>query len=295
MPVFDTPDAELAAARRFYAEELRFTANLGTPGLVEAFATVPRERFLGPGPWTCGGMDAWMGAHNGYRATPDASPRHLYHNVVVSIDPARELNNGHPGTLGAWIDALAPAPGERAVHVGSGPGYYSAILAEVVGPAGRVTAIEVDPGLAARAREHLAPWPQVSAVEGDASNLAPDSADLVLVNAGATHPLDAWLDALRPGGRLLLPLTFEPVAGAPGKGAVVLVTRREGGYDARFVSMVAIYPCAGARDPEQGQALGRALKTGGWDRVRSLARSQHEQDASCWLHGRGWCLRNIAD
>ena len=258
-----TPDAELALARRFYAEELRFTANL-TPALVEAFATVPRERFLGPGPWTYAGMDSWSGQTN-YRTTPDAAPRHLYHNVVVSIDPARQLNNGHPGTLGAWIQAASLAPGERVVHVGSGPGYYTAIVAEVVGPAGRVTGIEVDPGLAARARENLAPWPHVTALEGDASELPAGSADLVFINAGATHPLDAWLDALGPGGRLLLPLTFAPVPGAPGKGAVVLVTRRETGYDARFVSMVAIYSCA------------------------------HEKDASCWLHGKGWCLKSIAD
>ena len=165
-------------------------------------------------------------------------------------------------------------------------------MAEVVGPAGHVTAIEVDPGLAARARENLAPWPQVRVVEGDASDLAPDSADLVFINAGATHPLDVWLDALRGGGRLLLPLTFGPVPGAPGKGAVVLVTRREAGYDARFVSMVAIYPCAGARDPEQGQALGNALRTGRWDTMRSLTRRPHEADAACWLHGKGWCLRS---
>ncbi len=286
-----TPDAELALARRFYAEELRFTASLDAPGLVEAFAAVPRERFLGPGPWTYAGMDSWTGKTS-YRTTPDASPRHLYHNVVVSIDPARELNNGHPGTLGAWINTVAPASGERVVHVGCGPGYYTAIMAELVGPAGRVTAIEVDPGLAARAGGHLAPWPQVTVVEGDASDLPPGSADVVFVNAGATHPLDAWLDALRPGGRLLLPLTFGPAPGAPGKGAVVLVTRREAGFDARFVSMVAIYPCAVARDAEQGQALGATLRTGRWDSIRSLTRDPHEPDASCWLHGKGWCLRS---
>lgn len=102
-------DADLAAARRFYAEEVRFSANIAAPALVEAFATVPRERFLGPGPWRCGGIDSWMGGDRGYFPTPDASPRHVYHNVIVSIDPARELNNGHPGTLAAWIDALGRA------------------------------------------------------------------------------------------------------------------------------------------------------------------------------------------
>lgn len=37
--------------RRFYAEELRAVAGIRSDALVEAFATVPREAFLGPGPW----------------------------------------------------------------------------------------------------------------------------------------------------------------------------------------------------------------------------------------------------
>jgi protein-L-isoaspartate(D-aspartate) O-methyltransferase len=38
-------------ARHRYAEELRFTARLGSRAVIDAFATVPRERFFGPGPW----------------------------------------------------------------------------------------------------------------------------------------------------------------------------------------------------------------------------------------------------
>jgi protein-L-isoaspartate(D-aspartate) O-methyltransferase len=38
-------------ARRWYAEELRFSAHVGSRAVIDAFATVPRERFLGPGPW----------------------------------------------------------------------------------------------------------------------------------------------------------------------------------------------------------------------------------------------------
>jgi hypothetical protein len=38
----------LEDCRAFYSQEIRFAANLSTPGLVEAFAHVPRENFLGP-------------------------------------------------------------------------------------------------------------------------------------------------------------------------------------------------------------------------------------------------------
>jgi protein-L-isoaspartate(D-aspartate) O-methyltransferase len=43
-------DASSTVRRRF-AEELRFLADLRSLAVVEAFATVPRERFVGPGPW----------------------------------------------------------------------------------------------------------------------------------------------------------------------------------------------------------------------------------------------------
>src|SRR5262249_37440387 len=50
--VFDGAMTEdIAGARRAYAEELRFGARVRSPALVAAFASVPRERFLGPGPW----------------------------------------------------------------------------------------------------------------------------------------------------------------------------------------------------------------------------------------------------
>jgi protein-L-isoaspartate(D-aspartate) O-methyltransferase len=42
---------DLQTARRRFAEELRVAANVRSLAVVEAFATVPRERFVGPGPW----------------------------------------------------------------------------------------------------------------------------------------------------------------------------------------------------------------------------------------------------
>jgi protein-L-isoaspartate(D-aspartate) O-methyltransferase len=42
------------------------------------------------------------------------------------------------------------------VHIGAGTGYYTAILACLVGPSGKVTGIEVDASLAARATVQMA-------------------------------------------------------------------------------------------------------------------------------------------
>ena len=94
------------------------------------------------------------------------------------------------------------------MHVGAGTGYFSAILAEIVGRAGRVTAIEIDAALAARARESLAAWPQATVAAADGFTFCPDQpADAIVINAGVTHLSLVWLDALAEGGRLLVPLT----------------------------------------------------------------------------------------
>jgi protein-L-isoaspartate(D-aspartate) O-methyltransferase len=77
------------------------------------------------------------------------------------------------------------------------------------GVAGRVTAIEFDTELAARARANLAQTPHVRAVHGDGTRAMFEPADVIYVNAGATRPADAWLDRLKEGGRLILPLTAD--------------------------------------------------------------------------------------
>jgi protein-L-isoaspartate(D-aspartate) O-methyltransferase len=87
MPSDETDD--IAQARRWFAEELRHTAHVRSPSVVEAFATVPREHFAGPGPWRVlspmAGPDYWT--------TDDADPRHLCHDVLVAIDETRRLAN----------------------------------------------------------------------------------------------------------------------------------------------------------------------------------------------------------
>src|SRR6185369_14647556 len=99
--------------RRFYAEEIRFVANLSSPALVEAFARVPREKFIGPGPWRVGSPEvralAAAGMARAAYVTVD-EPQHLYHNVVVVLDEAGDINNGQPSALAHWINGLELKP-----------------------------------------------------------------------------------------------------------------------------------------------------------------------------------------
>lgn len=289
---------DLAARRRFFAEEIEATCALKTAALVEALASVPREAFLQPGPWTVAGEGMML---TGPRQTPDADPRHLYHNMSVAIDPARMLFNGAPGFVCVCIDALGLETGARVLHVGAGLGYFTGLMAHCVGPTGRVLAVEVDDALAERARENLASFPAVEVRRDDASGPFAESFDAMLFSAGVTHPREAWLDALAPGGRLVLPLTvtsFGPRAPAMfqaptiGKGLVVAITRGhdEQPWPARVVSPVAIYSALGVRDETINERLGAAFKQSMFPPLKRLRRDAHEAGASCWLHGGTWCL-----
>ena len=276
------------AARRFYAEEIRFTGNLRREEVVQAFARVPRERFLGRPPWRVLSQDG------SYRTVPGSDPRDVYHNVLFAIDERRKLNNGQPSFVGHLVDESGARAGHHVVHVGCGTGYYSAILAELVGDRGSVTAIEIDEDLAPRARVNLAPWSQVDVKHADGTLYDPGAADVFLVNAGTTHPLPLWLDRLLPGGTLIVPLTVD--APTHGAGQVLKVSYTPRGFAARFVSPVGIYRCVGGRDDEMNRRLAQSYMRGNdaLQRVRSLRRDDHAAGASCWWHEEEFCLSTVA-
>jgi protein-L-isoaspartate(D-aspartate) O-methyltransferase len=277
--------SDLASVRRAYADRLRTTGKLKSQALVEALARVPRERFLGPGPWQIANVTP-----DGIRyvSTPDDNPKHLYADVLVAIDASRGLNNGMPSGLASWIDALELRTGERVVHIGCGTGYYTAILAEIVGPTGRVVGIDIDAQLAQQAAQNLVGYRKVAVWHGDDFPFERGSADAIFVNAGATHPLPKWVDALSLGGRLLIPLTASTGSEGFGVGGMFLLRHMRGGFEVSVVSAVAIYPAAGVRDASLNQEL---LRRRGTERqVHSFRRDAHQPDTTCWLHTRYGCF-----
>jgi len=276
--------ATIESARAHYAQ--RVTADIADGetrrALLEAFAGVPRENFLGPPPWR-------VYSPRGHIATLESDPREVYHDALVVLSAEQGINNGQPSLHARCLAAVRPRPGDRAVHVGAGTGYYTALLAELVGPTGQVHAYEIEPELAERAALALADWSNVS-VHAQSAFAAPlPSADVLYVNAGASHPPDEWLAALRPGGRLIFPLT-----GDDGGGVMLLVEHpghTPGGQHDRacVVAHVQFIGCSGARDASQAERLRHAFARGGVERVRSLRRGT-PPDPSCWCAGTDWWL-----
>jgi precorrin-6B methylase 2 len=114
----------------------------------------------------------------------------------------------------AVIDALEIAPGRSVADLGAGSGYYSFRIAPLVGPAGKVLAVDIEPAMlkviAERARRENVR--NLVTVLGTASdpNLPARSVDLLFM-VDVYHELEYPYEmmtrvraALKPGGRVAL-------------------------------------------------------------------------------------------
>ena len=263
----------------FYASLVCAAAKVCDSRIEQAFRAVKREPFVGPGPWRI-----TLGGH-AYVMTPNDDPAFIYQNTLVALDSAQGLNIGMPSAHAYWLDGCELKQGEAVLQVGVGTGYYTAILAQLVGSSGQVHAYEIDEGLADRARANLKGLPQVNVQAR--SGIAPDlpKADLIYVCAGAAQPAREWLDALRPGGRLIFPL-----APAGVHGGMLLVKRPDEGavWPAKFRGRAQFIGCIGLQDEDAGRRLTEAFSNG-WERVRALRRDDAVDD-TCWFAGDGWWL-----
>src|SRR5215470_13701740 len=282
---------ELAIIRRAYAKQILAAVQIDDPALELAFSQVRREVFLGPGPWV---IPRWSG---GCLPTPSADPVYLYIDNVVQIIAERHLNNGQPSAHAKWIASASIKQGEHVVHIGTGTGYYTAIMSHLAGPSGQVTGIEVDADLAARAKENLSAFANVRVVTGNGATVPFEAADVVYVNAGVTRPADLWLDSLTYVSPFDSKHRSAPLHVGRVIGQESLVRRQWQNeapaaheFLAQWVSPVAIIPCEGARDETSEAALAEAFKKGGWKRVARLYRNEDVPEERCWLRAPGWCL-----
>src|SRR5437660_10365391 len=169
----------LEAYRHLYAELVTTSAGAAkNERLKHAFASTPRERFIGIGPWK-------VFARCNYVETPTDDSASLYQDTVVALAPERRINNGEPSLHAISLAALNVKQGEKVLHVGAGTGYYTALLARLTGETGTVVAYEVEHDLAQNAMRNLSDLSNVTVQERSGSELG----------------------ALQLNGRLLFPLT----------------------------------------------------------------------------------------
>ena len=177
-------------ARARLADALRTAQRIRTPAVEEAFRTVPRHLFL-----------------------PDVSTAEAYADEAVAVqhvDGVATSSASQPSMVAIMLEQLGLRPGHRVLEIGAGTGYNAALMARIVGPAGAVVAVDIDPELIGSAGRHLdaAGCHRVELICADGALGHPAGApyDRIVLTVGAADIRPDWVAQLASGGRLLLPL-----------------------------------------------------------------------------------------
>ncbi|NDL60210.1 methyltransferase, FxLD system [Phytoactinopolyspora mesophila] len=117
-----------------------------------------------------------------------------------------------PFVVAMMLDQLQVSPGSRVLEIGAGTGYNASLLAELTGPTGRLTTIDIDPDVTAQASHalHAAGYDDVRVVTGDGAAGVPENApyDRLIATVSPWDIPNAWWDQLAPGARVVAPLRW---------------------------------------------------------------------------------------
>jgi protein-L-isoaspartate(D-aspartate) O-methyltransferase len=130
-----------------------------------------------------------------------------------------------PGLMARMLEALDVADDMAVLEIGTGTGYNAALLSERLG-AHNVTSIDISEQLVDAARQRLGSLgyrPILAAVDGREGYPGCGPYDRIIATCAFPRIPRAWLDQLKPGGRVLA-----NVAGGIG-GAMVVARMDEGG------------------------------------------------------------------
>ncbi|MFE6052551.1 methyltransferase, FxLD system [Kitasatospora sp. NPDC056446] len=168
-----------------------------TDAVEAAFRTVAREHFLPGFP-----LEAAYADNPTYTKTDGSG---------TQISAASQ-----PAIVALMLEQLGAQPGQRVFEAGAGTGVNAAYLATIVGPDGHVVAVDVDDDLVDDARKHLtdAGITNVDVILGDGAHGHPDAApfDRLIATVSTSEMPTAWLQQIKPSGRIVLPLRLRGTA-----------------------------------------------------------------------------------
>jgi protein-L-isoaspartate(D-aspartate) O-methyltransferase len=159
-----------------------------------AFLAVPREIFVPE-------FAAQRGLEAVYRDEAIVTKRDAHGTPLSS--------SSQPAIMASMLERLDLREGQSVLEIGAGSGYNAALLAEIVGPQGRVVSVELDPELAKRSRSALRrAGSRARVVVGDGHDgWAPQAPyDRIIVTASASEVPRAWLEQTVEGGLIEVPL-----------------------------------------------------------------------------------------
>jgi len=185
-----TGSARADKLRNRLTDELVAEGTITSEDVEAAFRTVPRHLFA-----------------------PEVTLERAYAQDIVVIKKDERGTTissvSAPSIQAMMLEQARLGPGMRVLEIGSG-GFNAALMAELVGPDGEVTTVDIDPDVVDRARRCLndAGYSRVNVVRGDAEGGVPQYApyDRIVVTFGAWDLPPAWVEQLAQGGSLTVPL-----------------------------------------------------------------------------------------
>ncbi len=161
---------------------------LKTPEIINAFKKIKRRDFLLPG---------------------DEDKHEI--NAPLPIGYGQTISQ--PLTVAFMFELLRPKPGDKILDAGSGSGWTTAMLAEIVGEQGRVYGIERIKELKDFGEKNVMKYNFISKgvariICGDAYQGLPEYApyDKIIAAAAAEEVPEKLLKQLKTGGRLVMPI-----------------------------------------------------------------------------------------
>lgn len=190
----DTNGGETVALNQILVDELKSKGWIQTPGVEAAFRVVLRHHFL-----------------------PGRPLEEVYSDRVIPTKQDQEgqwiSSSSQPAIMAIMLEQLGLEPGHQVLEIGAGTGYNAALMAHIVGEAGRVVTVDIDEDIVEAAREHLtvAGFEQVQVICADGGYGYADAApyDRIILTVGAPDITPAWLNQLKPNGRIVLPLMLK--------------------------------------------------------------------------------------
>lgn len=167
-------------------QNLMHAGNLRTPRLIAAFRKIDRKNFV-----------------------PAAMREYAYDDRPLPIGFGQTISQ--PEVVAHMLELLAPASGQRILDVGSGSGWQTALLAEIVGEGGEVVAVERIPELYEMGKRNCARYrfENIRFVLGDATQLRePDgSFDRIIAGAASAEKVpESFRRQLKVGGIMVVPV-----------------------------------------------------------------------------------------
>lgn len=168
-------------------QELKQDGVLRSPRIEGALRVAPREFFV-----------------------PSVLRERAYEDEALPIGYGQTISQPH--TVVFMLELLAADEGDAVLEAGSGSGWQTALLAHMVGAAGRVHAFEIVPELCAWGAENIARFPILDArVTRYCRSATPGLPELsgridrVIAAAEADPAPAAWREQLKVGGMLVYP------------------------------------------------------------------------------------------